>query len=73
MSIVVKVPKKGDITQYDNSRGISLLSAPSKTLCRVLIDRVKSGVDEMIRSAGADRISIWKGNLEANLCSKEYP
>ena len=29
--------------------GISLLSAPSKILCRVLIDRVKSGVDETIR------------------------
>ena len=45
----VKVPKKGDLAQCDNYRGISLLCVPSKILCRVFIDRVKSGVDEMIR------------------------
>ena len=47
-SLIVKVPKKGDLAECDNYRGISLLSVPSKILCRVLIDRVKSGVDEMI-------------------------
>ena len=47
-SLIVKVPKKGDLTQCDNYRGISLLSVPSKILCRVLIDRLKSGVNEMI-------------------------
>ena len=44
---------KVDLTQCDNYRGISLLSVPSKILCRVLIDRVKSGVDEMIRQEQA--------------------
>ena len=48
-SLIVKVPKKGDLTECDNYRGISLLSVPSKILCRVIIDRVKSGVDEVIR------------------------
>ena len=48
-SLIVKVPKKGDLTECDNYRGISLLSVPSKIVCRVLIDRVKSGVDEIIR------------------------
>ena len=52
-SLIVKVPKKGDLTECDNYRGISLLSLPSKILCRVLIDRVKSGVDEMIRQEQA--------------------
>ena len=42
-SLIVKVHKKGDLTQCDNYRGISLLSVPSKILCRILIDRVKSG------------------------------
>ena len=36
--------KKGDITQCDNYRGTSLLSVPSKILCRVLVDRVKISV-----------------------------
>ena len=48
-SLVVKVLKKEDLTQCDSYRGISLLSVPSKILCWVLIDRVKSGVDDMIR------------------------
>ncbi|KAL9988465.1 hypothetical protein ACROYT_G002914 [Oculina patagonica] len=51
-SLIVKVSKKGDLTQCDNYRGISLLSVPSKIFCRIFIDRVKSGVDEMIRQAG---------------------
>ena len=52
-SLIVKVPKKGDLTECDNYRSISLLSVPSKILCRVLIDRVKSGVYEMIRQEQA--------------------
>ena len=49
----MKVPKKGDLAECDNYRGISLLSVPSKILCRVLIDRAKSGVDEIIRQEQA--------------------
>ena len=49
----MKVPKKGDLAECDNYRGISMLSVPSKILCRVLIDRVKSGMDEMIRQEQA--------------------
>ena len=49
----MKVPKKGDLTECDNYRGISLLSVPCKILCRLLIDRVKSEVDEMIRQEQA--------------------
>ena len=52
-SLIVKVPKDGDLTQCDNYRGISLLYVPSKIVCRVLIDRVKSGVDGMIRQEQA--------------------
>ena len=40
-SLIVKVPKKGDLTQCDNYRGISLLSVPSKILYRVLIYRAE--------------------------------
>jgi hypothetical protein len=30
--LLVKIPKKGDITQCDNWRGLTLLSVPSKVL-----------------------------------------
>ena len=49
----MKVPKKGDLTWCDNNRGISLLYVKSKILFKVLSDRVKSAVDEMIRQEQA--------------------
>ena len=52
-SLILKALKKGDLTECDKYRGISLLSIPSKILCRVLIDKVKSGVDAMIRQEQA--------------------
>ena len=48
-SLIVKIPKKGNLTICDNYRGISLLSVPSKIFCRILIDRIKMGVDEKLR------------------------
>ena len=57
-SLIVKVPKKGDLTQGDDYCGISLLSVPSKILCRVLIDRVKSAVEGVIRQ---EQAGIWSG------------
>ena len=49
----MKVPKKGDLSECDTDHSVSLLSVPSKMLCRVLIDRRKSSVDEMIRQEQA--------------------
>ena len=37
-AMIVKVPKKGDLTKCDNFRGISILSVPSKVLGRVVIE-----------------------------------
>ena len=34
--IIIKLPKKGDLSYCDNWRGITWLSVPSKVLCRVL-------------------------------------
>ena len=50
-SLIVKVPKKGALIQCDdNYSGISLLSVPSKSYAESsIIERVKSGVDKMIR------------------------
>ena len=48
-SYLVKIPKKGDLTRCDNYRGISLLSIPGKVLSRIIIDRVRDGVDAVLR------------------------
>ena len=37
--IIIKIPKKGDLTVCDNSRDVTLLSVPSKIFGKVLINR----------------------------------
>ncbi len=51
--IIVKRPKKGDLTNCGNWRGITLLSVPSKIFGRVLIDRTRDGVDSKLRDEQA--------------------
>jgi hypothetical protein len=51
--ILVKVPKKGDLQECNNYRGISLLSVPGKVFCRVLLDRMTSAVNERLRDEQA--------------------
>ena len=47
-SLIVRIPKKGDLTLCDNYRGISLLLVSSKVFCRVIIDRLREGVEETL-------------------------
>lgn len=51
--ILVKVPKKGDLSDCDNWRGIMLLCCPVKVFCRVLLNRFEKKVDETLRNAQA--------------------
>ena len=51
--LIVKVPKKGDISVCDNSRGVTLLSVPRKVLCRVILNRIRMAVDQRIREEQA--------------------
>ena len=39
-SVIVPVPKKGDLHLCDNWRGISLLSVPGKVFSRIIINRI---------------------------------
>ena len=41
LSNIIPVPKKGDLTKTDNYRGISLTSIVSKTLNRMVLNRIK--------------------------------
>ncbi|KAK2160593.1 hypothetical protein NP493_1638g00017 [Ridgeia piscesae] len=44
-----EAPKKGDMQDCNNYRGIMLLSVPGKVLNRVILDRLKTGVDAKLR------------------------
>ena len=52
-SIIVKVPKKGDLSNCNNWRGISLLSVPGKVLCSVIYNRLKESCELALREEQA--------------------
>ena len=51
--LIVKITKKGDISVCDNSRGITLVSIPSKLFCWIFLNRIRMAVDQRIREEQA--------------------
>ena len=51
--IIIKLPKKGDLSVCDNWRGIMLLSIPSKVLSKVLLTRIDESIDKKLREEQA--------------------
>jgi hypothetical protein len=47
--IIIKLLKKGDLTNCNNWRGIALLSSSSKILSRIILNRIKRHVDNKLR------------------------
>ena len=50
---IIKLPKKGDLRDCSNYRGIMLLSVPGKVLNKVLLERMKEAVDPKLRDQQA--------------------
>ena len=50
---IIKLPKKGDLSECKNWRGIQLLSLPSKILERIILERIRAAVDEKLRDEQA--------------------
>ena len=50
---LIKLPKKGDLGNCNNYRGITLLSVPGKVFNRVLLERMKNTVDPQLRDEQA--------------------
>ena len=51
--IIVKLPKKGNLSCCGNWRGVTLLSVPGKVLCLILLERLKVELDSLIRDEQA--------------------
>jgi hypothetical protein len=43
--IIIPLPKKGDLKDCNNWRGITLLSVPGKVMASILLNRIKGAVD----------------------------
>ena len=50
---LIKLPKKGDLSNCNNYRGITLLSVPGKVFNRILLERMKGRVDPILRDQQA--------------------
>ena len=50
---IIKLPKKGDLENCNNWRGVTLLSVPSKVLGRVIIVRIRDALDNKLRKEQA--------------------
>jgi len=51
--IIVKLPKKGNLSDCNNWPGITLLSTPGKVFTRVLLNRLQNSVDQTLRDEQA--------------------
>ena len=51
--IIVKLPKKGDLSDCNNWRGITLLSIPGKVFLSILLQRLRNAIDETLREEQA--------------------
>lgn len=51
--LLVKVPKKGNLTECKNWHGITLLSVFSKAKGRTVIDKIRTGVESKLRKEKA--------------------
>ena len=51
--LIVTIPKKGNLSECKNWRGIMLLSVPSKILCRIILDRMQEPLDKIFRKEQA--------------------
>ena len=74
-SVIVPLPKKGDLSLMTNYRGISLLSIAAKVYNKILLNRIRDEVDPILRKnqAGfrpgrscAQKIhTFWEGSWKA--------
>ena len=51
--IIIPLPKKGDLKDWNIWRGITLLSVPGKVMATILLNRIKNAVDVQLRQQQA--------------------
>ena len=51
--LIVKLPKKGNLSLRKNWRGITLMSITSKIFSRVILNRISTALDPMLRKEQA--------------------
>ena len=47
--VIIRIPKKGALSNCSNWHGITLLSVPSKILAKIIIRRISDALDTGLR------------------------
>jgi len=55
--LIIKIPKRGDLSYCNNWRGVTLLSIRSKILTRIILNRIQNTVEQHLRKELA---GFWK-------------
>ena len=55
----MKIPRKGDLKDCNNWRGITLLSVPGKIFCSIHLIRIRPAVDHVLREEQAGFRPGW--------------
>ena len=68
-SVIVPLPRKGDLSLMTNYRGISLLSIAAKVYNKMLLNRIRDEVDPILRKnkeeAVLSKSTFWEGSWKA--------
>jgi hypothetical protein len=51
--LIIKIPKKGDLSNCNNWRGVTFLSIPSKILTRIILNGTQNSVEQHLRKEQA--------------------
>ena len=62
--LIVKIPKKGDATEYNNWRGIILLSVVSEVFTRIILTIIQLAMDKQLRKGQA-------GSRKGRACTEQ--
>ena len=49
MGVIIKIPKKGNLNECGNWRGITILSIPYKIYCIIILNRITKTIDNKLR------------------------
>jgi len=56
--LIIKIPMKGDSSNCNNWRGVTLLSIPSKILTRIILNRIQNTVNNTSEKNRLDSANI---------------
>jgi len=51
--VIIKLPKKSDISDCSNWRGITLMSVPGKVFCLIMLNRLRDAIDATLHEEQA--------------------